>query len=417
MIRVYLLFLLIAPQLWWPPMLNWRTDFVIFPLWALAVVTGKNKPYFFGSQEKMALLFFFWLLVSSLINGLSNHSTGALELYLPRFLVYFLTVLSLRSLGDVKKVIQFFVFLSLLLAVEGIQHKFSVSGLGWAGQERGWIDPSVIAAGGTGRTKWVGIFDGPGVFAVIYLITLPFLLFYAIGPFKRSLRLASFLATLLMLVAIYVNGSRGGLLAAMAIFGIGLVYRIKLNLRVVIVFSVLSLLVLAMAPSHLTTVNDSSNSSAHRIDMWVEALEMLTQNPLFGIGLGEFKYYTGHLIAHNSHLNLVGETGLPGYFFWLGLSYLALRNMVWLVRDPGTTDQNKAFAWALGTSIVGYHVASFFVTLEYVTFYLLLGLASYSNFYPDKKIPPLTKRDYQIIAGCGIVILGTFKVLITLYQL
>ena len=398
-------------------MLNWRTDFIIFPIWALTAMARKSKQYFFGSQEKLALLFFFWLLVSSVVNGLSSHSTIALELYLPRFLVYFLTVLSLRNMGDVKKVVHFFVLLSLLLAVEGIQHKFSASGIGWAGQQRGWIDPAVIAAGGTGRTVWVGIFDGPGVFSVIYTIALPFLLFYAIGPFKRSVRLVNFLALLIMLPAIYVNGSRGGLLAAMTIFGIGLVYRMKLNLRVVIIFSALSLLVLALAPAHLTTVADSNNSSAHRIDMWVEAIEMVTQNPFFGIGLGEFKYYTGHLIAHNSHLNLVGETGLPGYFLWLGISYLALRNMVWLVRDPDTNIQEKTFAWALGTSIVGYHVASFFVTLEYVTFYLLLALASHSNFYPDKKMPPLTKRDYQIIAGSGIAILGTFKLLIMLYQL
>ena len=416
MTRVYLFFLMVAPQLWWSPMLHWRTDFIIFPLWTLAAFVRNSKQYFFGSQEKLALLFFFWLMISALVNGLSNHSTVALELYLPRFLVYFLTVLSLRHFGDVKKVIHFFVLVSLILAIEGIQHKFSVSGLGWAGQARGWIDPAVIAAGGTGRTVWVGIFDGPGVFSVIYTIALPFILFYAIGPFSTSIRLFNAIALVVMLFAIYVNGSRGGLLAAMAIFGIGLIYRVKLNIRVVIIFSVLMLTVLLLAPAHLTTVNDSSNSSAHRIDMWVQAIEMLAQNPIFGIGLGEFKYYTGHLIAHNSHLNLVGETGLPGYFLWLGLSYLALRNMVWLISDPDTTDQDKAFAWGLAASITGYHVASFFVTLEYVTFYMLIALASYSNYYPDKKPPPLTKRDYQIIAAAGVAILGTFRLLIMIYQ-
>jgi hypothetical protein len=50
---------------------------------------------------------------------------------------------------------------------------YSSDGTGWAGQPFGWIDESAAQIGLDARIKWVGIFDGPGVFCTVFTVALP----------------------------------------------------------------------------------------------------------------------------------------------------------------------------------------------------------------------------------------------------
>ena len=134
-----------------------------------------------------------------------------------------------------------------------------------------------------------------------------------------------------------------------------------------------------LAPAYLTTMDDPSKSAKHRVDMWIEGVEMVQQNPVFGIGKGNFLSYTGRLIAHNSSIEIMGETGLPGLFFWIGLIYISLKNVFSYVQES-EDEGNRSYAIALGLSVIGYIISSMFVTLEYETFYFLLGLCAALGF-------------------------------------
>jgi O-antigen ligase len=147
-------------------------------------------------------------------------------------------------------------------------------------------------------------------------------------------------------------------------------------------------------------MDDESKSATYRLAMWIEGVEMIQQNPVFGIGKGKFLNYTGKLIAHNSSVEIMGETGLPGLIFWVGLLYMGIKNIFHYVRE--TEDENsRSYAMALGLSVAGYLISSVFVTLEYETLYFLVGLCAAVGFML-KEPPSFTERDFRFIGFISV---------------
>ena len=140
-----------------------------------------------------------------------------------------------------------------------------------------------------------------------------------------------------------------------------------------------------LAPSHLTETHDSSKSAQHRVAMWIEGIEMAQQNPVFGIGRGNYAIYTGSLIAHNSSLEIMGELGVPGFCAWLALIYMSIKTI--LFRLKSESDQRiRSYYRGLIICIVGYLANSMFVTLEYETFYFILAMARSLDTNNDEQL-------------------------------
>ena len=381
MISIYLVSLLIAPQLWLEPLVGVRVDFIIYPAWVLVLaIQGRIARFFdFQSMDYLIVGYIGWVILSALAND-SNPLTGKLIFdYVKWFVLYRLVFLSICDIEDVQKVVNRLVILVYVIVVEGIQHKLSPDGIGWAGQPLGWVDQAVLDAGGSGRTQWINIFDGPGVFCVMYTLALPFILQYLdkhYAPFKKYLAIVAMLP---LLLAIWYTGSRGGFLATLGIFGCYFLIRnadrIKLSAGKIIMIGALFMVVWMAAPSHLTQVKDDKRSAQHRVDMWMQGVEMVEQNPLFGIGRGNYARYTGRLIAHNSAIENMGELGLPGLFLWIGTFYMAFRNLH-AYSTSSKVPNHAALAKGLLICLVGYLISAMFVTLEYETYFFLLGLVA-----------------------------------------
>jgi O-antigen ligase len=398
----YLITLIIAPQLWTPPVIGLRIDYVVYPAWIIfLLVKGGFGKFKVGVQEKFFIFWIFWIFISQLANGVIGQEaaeSNTLFYYIKYFLLYVLISCTIQSLHQLKSFIIFFVILSFTLAVEGIQHKYT--GIGWAGQSLGWIDPAVLEAGGTGRTRWVGIFDGPGVFCVIYTLAMPFFLMGIKRPFGGMMRIFSFVSIPLMAVAIYFNGSRGGILTALVIilmhYGQDVKNaKLKLYLGITMVIGILMSL-----PAHILTMNDPSLSGQHRVEMWAEGVEMITQNPVFGIGKGQFVNYTSALIAHSSPIEIMGETGFIGFFAWIGFIYYGLKRLYYFLIES-EDQRDKLIVKGLMISIIGYIVSSFFVTLEYETFYMLLALCLVVGREVEREVA-FTLKDFRNIICMGI---------------
>lgn len=400
-ILVYLTTLFIAPQLWVEPFVDMRVDYYVYPLWAFAIIFSREKnPLALTPLDKFFLLLLLWIVLSMAINGFHERSTEIIVNYTKWFVLFKLVSMTVTSADRLRTVALMLVFFALVLAVEGIQHKTGESGLGWAGQTLGWIDPEAAAAGEPGRTRWINIFDGPGVFCVVYTIGLPFVMQYLVAPFSFGTRLIGMGMVGLLLVAIYFTGSRGGFLTTMALFALFIAVRYKVSLmKIALVAGVISVAFM-LAPSHLTTMDDPSKSTKYRVAMWIEGVEMVQHNPLFGIGKGNFLKYTSKLIAHNSSIEIMGETGLPGLFFWFGLIYLSLKNVMYYVHES-EDERDKAYATALGLSVLGYIASSMFVTLEYETLYFLLGLCAALGFRLKQPVA-FTERDFWVISGMTV---------------
>jgi O-antigen ligase len=412
MVGIYLFFLLIAPQLWVPGLTGLPVDIILFAVWGLVLVLqGDSKKLLrFDLADKLFAAFLAWIVIGVLINGVNDASRGQLYVYLRIFALYKLVTSSLNTVEDVRWALKLFVFFSVILAFEAIDHKMSPDQIGWAGQSLGWVDPSVIEAGGTGRARWVGIFDGPGVFCVIFTVALSVCLPYLGGANRKWSSFLALVMVALLGYATYLTGSRGGFLATLAVLGLFVAVRNKVSARKILIGSALCIIAFMLAPSTLTSTRDQSRSAQHRVEMWSEGVEMTKQNPIFGIGRGNFKSYTGRLIAHNSAIEIGGETGIVGLLLWGTLIYVSMKSAIvtWKNSIEPTT-ANVGFGLVL--AILGYLVSAMFVTLEYETFYLLIALCTVLN--RQQPAVQLTKREVLTIlsvTGAWLIFLQFFVI-------
>lgn len=398
---LYLIKLFIAPQWWVPVFMGLRLDLILYPTWLTRILLTGNVHQLFRltTQDKIFLSFVIWLVLSCFINEKNALTNSFIVEYIAWFIMYKLFQASMDTLEQVKKISKILVFIILILVWEGIDHKLSVDGKGWAGQSLGWVVQEVIDAGGTGRTRWVSIFDGPGVFCVVYTTALPFLLQYGFAPFRLSHRLLAWPLIFAMLLAIYYTGSRGGLLSTMAILSLFAAYKMKISFSKLILITGVFAVILMLAPSHLTSTRDSSRSAQHRVDMWGEGIEMVQYNPVFGIGRGNFAEYTGRLIAHNSAIEIMGELGFPGLFLWASLIFISLKKLI-LYHRQSTDVIEQSYVSMLGISICGYLISAMFVTLEYETFYFLFAICGIVGKNLKEEVK-LSQREIIFIAlGC-----------------
>ena len=387
MITIYFISLFISPQLWIEPFVGIRVDLFIYPIWFMYIVfSGRiNKFFEFNKQDILFIVFVLWLIISAIINNENAYTSDIMINYIKWFILYRLVAVTVDNNELFVSTINKMILIVFIIVVEAIQHKQSVDGLGWAGQTLGWVDQSVLDAGGTGRTRWINIFDGPGVFCVMFTLVLPFLLVRQDAVFSGKEKFYGLILLIPLLYAIWTTGSRGGFLATLTIFGSYGLSRLNLSITTMLKIGTFISIIFMLAPSHLTETHDSNKSAQHRVAMWIEGIEMAQQNPVFGIGRGNYATYTGSLIAHNSSLEIMGELGVPGFCAWLALIYMSIKTI--LFRLKSEADQRiRSYYRGLIICIVGYLANSMFVTLEYETFYFILAMARSLDTNNDQQL-------------------------------
>lgn len=403
---------MIAPQLWVQPFVGLRPDLPLYVLWMMVLAArGRFAEIFrFKLQDWFFVGMLVWILLSMLKSGFRDNSATLLTDYVKWFLVYRLTAASIDSVENLRRAAWAFLFFGVLLSLEGIQHMNSDDGLGWAGQTFAWIDPSAQAMGIRNRTRWINIFDGPGVFCVIYTIALPIAIQYLDAPYGALRRLGSLVVLIpLLLLGIFYTGSRGGILTALAIVALYVLSKFRVSFTKLVLILGIGASGMMLGPAYLTSTSDSSGSAQHRVEMWAEGIEMVTYNPVLGIGKGNFLSYTSKLIAHNSAIEVMGETGFVGLFFWFGILYMGIRNIVVRYKETQSALE-RSFLVGVGLSVIGYYISSLFVTLEYETIYCLLGLTAAIPSWTNNS-EPYTRRDFVIMIG----IMAAYFVLVKLF--
>jgi len=134
-----------------------------------------------------------------------------------------------------------------------------------------------------------------------------------------------------------------------------------------------------------TPIEDTLDKSAGtRIEIWRGAVQMIKDNPVWGVGYGVFPYAIamyvplGEVDAHNTYLILAGEMGIPVLLVFLLIMLLLFKNTFWLytrIEDPFV----KAVALGMLGGIAGMLMANMFgsrLESEEVSayFWILAGL-------------------------------------------
>ena len=338
-----------------------------FITWLLR--TGKS----FDAPQHLFLPFFLLAMMVSVAAG--GWYGGALEVltdFYPTVVLFYLISTSTDTLDRHRIFVGTLGLLTTVLAIHGIDQ--SQSGVGWSGAK---------LVEGT-RITYLGIFNDPNDLALAFVIAVP-MLSYAFSEVKQIFFKVFWLACLAtMAYGMYLTNSRGGMLGLMFITGL-YIYRTYGMLKALLVAPV-GLLPLLLAPSRLEELDASEESATMRIDAWYEGVQMLTENPLFGVGKGNFMEHH-ELTAHNSFVLIFAELGLFGYFFWLafaGLSlYMAYRIQHIQAPVHQASEQDDGAGWDAYRkiantylySMVGFFAAAFFLSRSYnVLLFILCAL-------------------------------------------
>jgi len=255
-----------------------------------------------------------------------------------------------------------------------------------------------------GRYAWNFIFSNPNDFA-----TLTFLVFgLNMVAFQSATvawqRWAAMIGAIFMPVAILFTGSRAGFLG-LVLFGILVLLRSKQKAKMISLGFVAACAVALAAPPEawnrirsLTKVKntevlqtEADESARQRYMIWQIAWKMWEDHPVFGVGLGaaphanlayalnrdEWALARRRWNTHNTFLNVLAETGLPGFIFFAGIFVSTFRQLA----KARKAFENTVPEWStdiryLEAGLLAFMLGAFFGVIHGIPYlYIYLAVA------------------------------------------
>jgi len=231
-----------------------------------------------------------------------------------------------------------------------------------------------------------GIYGNPNDFA--WALALMFPIAFALMLCSRNFLVRCFWlsAMALMVIALMRTYSRGGMIsffasAGMAIWFFGVRSR-RTYLLVTAVAAGVLLLALA-APvgffgrlsSTTDWAQDATGSAWARKHLFMLSLKTTMENPLFGIGPGNFVIVSGTWHGtHNTYTQFSSEAGIPSLLLFVLILWSAFRNLNSVRKWTSTNDELWILSAGLSASLAGLTVGGFFGMAAYHFFsYFMVG--------------------------------------------
>ncbi|MDP3837122.1 MAG: O-antigen ligase family protein [bacterium] len=296
------------------------------------------------------------------------------------------------------------------------------------------------------NSRAISTLGQPNFLGSFLLLTIP-LTVYSFFEYS-SFRVRAFVALLgaWQLVGLLVSGSRAAWLAFIVVLGLAAVWfawrrfgRWSLLIAGGVIMIAPTLFYLA-APTRLTSLVDFENgSTALRRLFYQSAIGAISEKPWLGVGLenggeamvsyyrlewGIFMNVDGYTDkAHNSLLDVIIQTGLIGFIFYVALYFYFSRQCWLLWKKPG----GKNFALAAASSLLAYSISILFGLTDIASvfyFWLIaafvvagnISLGQQEDGYVGIKLT-LLGRLSVLTAGVGLAILCLAQVYLSLNTL
>jgi O-antigen ligase len=252
------------------------------------------------------------------------------------------------------------------------------------------------------RPGWVT--GDPNYYSLSVVLLLPLAFYMLKLETHPGIRwfIKSFLV--LGLFGLTLAASRGALLG----LGVSIVFfglRSPKRLKFFVIAAVVLLPLMAVAPSSplsrlISPDRHDQHSADTRTALWQAGWEMAKENPLTGIGAGNFKMFvwrykvvdnTPTNIAHNTYVEALAEMGFPGLIAFLGVivaTFISLERLRKSTREKGPALVH-ASAEAIQVGLVGYVFAIVFVSsMAQKLFWLLIFLTVTLHSLARQANPP-----------------------------
>ena len=232
-------------------------------------------------------------------------------------------------------------------------------------------------------------------FAQQLLAVLPFAIYFAFSEKKPLHQIESIGYVLIIGLIGLRTGSRGGLLGLAVVILLMFLHKpmIKKYLFLILIGVFLVGKVSDKVIERYQTIKTYQEEVTYqtRAAAWRVGTHMFRDNPLTGVGAGEFTYsvpeyafkhgldrVTYELNAHSMFVQIAAETGIFGLLLFLMVILATLRT-VWELRKMSTRSGKQIAAARMGMAIsigfIGYVVCGFFVNVAYnSTLYILIAL-------------------------------------------
>ena len=266
-----------------------------------------------------------------------------------------------------------------------------------------------------------GVLQNSNDLALNIAIVLPVCIAFMLHA--RGLRkVVWIIAMILMLVAVEMTYSRGGLLALIICGGLSLYeYGIKGKRRYMIGIAVLVALIglgiVAVSSNYRARVESivsdniegshDKNSREARLGLLKKSIVVSLKHPLFGVGPGNFKIVdSSWMVAHNTYTELSAEAGMLALVFFLLALRAAFKNIAVAKRserykcDP----DYRLFTQAVFAGMTALVVGGCFGSLEYNLYpFVMIGytcaLVRLTGEPPEKGEEKLQSRAAVALAG------------------
>lgn len=199
-----------------------------------------------------------------------------------------------------------------------------------------------------GIPRLIGLINDPNIFCFYAILPL----FYLV--FKKQKTPIDYIMLGVTILCVVLTYSRGGWLAILFSFFVFLLLKLitvalSLKIKTKSLMAVLSgIPIVAFIFYHLSSISffkriieqrlSTAGSGSGRFEIWLNALEIWQNNPLFGIGWYNFLYYNDmlfqrHNYVHNTFLEVLVETGVVGFFLYMLMHFFIFYKLIKLVKN------------------------------------------------------------------------------------
>jgi len=196
-----------------------------------------------------------------------------------------------------------------------------------------------------------GMFENPNDLALNLVTFMAPTLFIVIQDRKPSRRLAAAAMALVMFAAIVFTKSRSGFLGLVAMGAVVMYYTAKVKPAIVLAAIVAGVMAVPALPSTfwdrmdsiMNAEEDQTGSRAARLRLIDQGVEVFLENPITGIGAGQFQNYNAPgvvekwRVTHNVWLQVASEIGVFGlitFAFLVVRAFAANMAALRLLRSP-----------------------------------------------------------------------------------
>lgn len=387
------LFILLAPQhIWW-----WHfSDVRAFHLIALATIVGTaialltNRVGFKPLRSKLNFFLLIWWAAVAVSYYFGPYvdapsqwrffdPTSVLDIVNKAFLFYFIALLCM----DNDRKFGYLVYVGI----------FSVAYLVyWTNMQ--YLGGSYGRLGGP-RSLTGGLYADQNMFAMFLVVMLPFIYYAGLAVRRLPVRYGLWLIIPFGWHAIFLTGSRGGLVGLAATLLLMSLRSAHKGAAVLLIPAFVGAYLWQGGPimkerAQTITEYEADNSAQTRFQAWNAASGMILAHPLTGVGVASFgpafpDFSERHpRAAHNTFLQVSAESGLAAGIAWLmimGTALLALWRRLAPPPEPGAGYDERLVYYmndALLVALSGFGVCSLFLSLQtFEAFFYLILLTNY----------------------------------------